>query len=105
MNASDSRHFTSSILIARRISTSCRRIMRTGSAHLFGLFSVVVAALIRPGPVVRWLSRRFPDVLFEQANAGPLIALSFEASPPSMLTPRSLDLLAEHDAHATFFMI
>ena len=79
--------------------------MRTGIAHLFGMFSVVVAALIRPGPVVRWLSRRFPDVLFEQANAGPLIALSFDDSPHPMLTPRILDLLAKHNAHATFFMI
>ena len=79
--------------------------MRTGIAHLFGLFSVAAAALIRPGPVVRWLSRRFPDVLFEQANAGPLIALSFDDSPHLMLTPRILDLLAEHEAHATFFMI
>src|SRR5215213_7827977 len=81
------------------------KVMRQGVAHLLGLCSVVVAALIRPGPVVRWLSRRFPDVLFEQANAGPLIALSIDDSPHSMLTPRILDLLAEHDAHATFFMI
>jgi len=79
--------------------------MRQGVAHLLGLFSVVVAALIRPGPVVRWLSRRFPDVLFEQANAGPLVALSFDDSPHPALTPRILDVLAEHDAHATFFMI
>jgi peptidoglycan-N-acetylglucosamine deacetylase len=79
--------------------------MRQGVAHLLGLFSVAVAALIRPGPVVRWLSRRFPDVLFERANAGPLVALSFDDSPHQTLTPRILDVLAEHDAHATFFVI
>jgi peptidoglycan-N-acetylglucosamine deacetylase len=79
--------------------------MRQGAAHLLGLFSVVIAALTRPGPVVRWLSRRFPDVLFEQPNAGPLVALSFDDSPHETLTPRILDVLAEHDAHATFFMI
>src|SRR3954465_2640234 len=76
-----------------------------GVTHLLGLFSVVVAALIRPGPVVRWLSRRFPDVLFEQANAGPLVALWFDDSPPPTLTPRILEVLAEYDAHATFFVI
>ncbi|MCC2629916.1 MAG: hypothetical protein K0S14_3566 [Thermomicrobiales bacterium] len=48
--------------------------MLKGVTHLLGLISVVVAALFRPGPVVRWLSRRFPDVLFQQANAGPLVA-------------------------------
>ena len=81
------------------------KVMRQGVTHLLGLFSVVVAALIRPGPVVRWLSRRFPDVLFEQANAGPLVALTFDDSPHPTLTPRILDVLAEHEAHATFFMI
>ena len=79
--------------------------MRKGVAHLLGLVSVVVAALLRPGPVVRWLSRRFPDVLFHQTNAGPLVALTFDDSPHATLTPRILDVLAEHDAHATFFMI
>jgi peptidoglycan/xylan/chitin deacetylase (PgdA/CDA1 family) len=79
--------------------------MRQGVAHLLGLCSVFAAALIRPGPVVRWLSRRFPDVLFERANVGPLVALSFDDSPHPTLTPRILDVLAEHDAHATFFVI
>jgi peptidoglycan-N-acetylglucosamine deacetylase len=79
--------------------------MRKGIAHLLGLVSVVVAALVRPGPVVRWLSRRFPDVLFQQPNAGPLVAMTFDDSPHATLTPRILDILAEYDAHATFFMI
>jgi len=79
--------------------------MRTGIAHLLGLLSVVVAALLRPGPVVRWLSRRFPDVLFQQPNAGRLVALTFDDSPHATSTPRILDVLAAHDARATFFMI
>src|ERR687897_586646 len=79
--------------------------MRKGIAHLLGLLSVVVAALLRPGPVVRWLSRRFPDVLFEQVKAGPLVALTFDDSPHATSTPRILDVLAAHDARATFFMI
>src|SRR5215203_1362157 len=82
-----------------------RTVMRKGIAHLLGLLSVVAAALLRPGPVVRWLSRRFPDVLFEQPNAGPLVALTFDDSPHAMSTLRILDVLAAHDARATFFMI
>ena len=58
-----------------------QKVMSKGIAHLLGLVSVVAAALLRPGPVVRWLSRRFPDVLFEQPNAGPLVALTFDDSP------------------------
>jgi peptidoglycan/xylan/chitin deacetylase (PgdA/CDA1 family) len=79
--------------------------MRQGGAHLLGLVSVVASALLRPGPVVRWLSRRFPDVLFQQVKAGPIVALSFDDSPHAASTPRILDVLAAHDAHATFFMI
>src|ERR687890_2688504 len=79
--------------------------MRKGISHLLGLLSVGVAALLRPGPVVRWLSRRFPDVLFQEANAGPLVALTFDDSPHATSTPRILDVLAAHDARATFFMI
>jgi peptidoglycan-N-acetylglucosamine deacetylase len=79
--------------------------MRKGIAHLLGLLSVVVASVLRPGPVVRWLSRRFPDVLFQQPNAGPLVALTFDDSPHATSTPRILDVLAAHDARATFFMI
>src|ERR687898_2942753 len=79
--------------------------MRKGIAHLLGLVSVVVAALFRPGPWVRGLSRRFPAVLFQQANAGPIVALTFDDSPHATSTPRILDLLPAHDAHATFFII
>jgi peptidoglycan/xylan/chitin deacetylase (PgdA/CDA1 family) len=79
--------------------------MHKGIAHLLGLLSVVVAALLRPGPIVRWLSRRYPDVLFQQANAGPLVALTFDDSPHATSTPHILDILAAHDARATFFII
>ena len=79
--------------------------MHKGVGHLLGLGSVIAAALLRPGPVVRWLSRRFPDVLFQQANAGPIVALTFDDSPHATSTPRILDVLAAHDARATFFVI
>ena len=79
--------------------------VRAGGTHLLGVLSVVLGALLRPGGVVRWLSRRFPDVLFHQPEAGPLVALTFDDSPHATLTPRILDVLAEHDAHATFFAI
>jgi peptidoglycan/xylan/chitin deacetylase (PgdA/CDA1 family) len=80
-------------------------VVRTGAAHLLGVCTLLVAVVLRPGPVVRWLSRRFPDVLFQQEDAEPLVALSFDDSPHPTLTPRILDVLAEHDAHATFFVI
>ena len=79
--------------------------MPRGGDYLLGQVAVGANAMLRPGPVVRWLSRRFPEVLFHQEGAGPLVALTFDDSPHETLTPRILDLLAEHEARATFFMI
>src|SRR5215211_6631811 len=79
--------------------------MNTGITHLLGMVSVIAAALLRPGPVIRWLSRQFPEVVFQKANAGPLVALTFDDSPHATSTPRILDVLDAHDVRATFFMI
>lgn len=79
--------------------------MRLGVALALGGGALVVAALVRPGPVVRWLARRHPDVLFHVDCDEPLVALTFDDSPHPSLTPRILDALAAHGAHATFFVI
>lgn len=79
--------------------------VRTAILLLSGLCLVVAALVIRPGPVVRWLARRYPDVLFYLRTEAPLVALTIDDSPHATLTPRILDVLAEHDAHATFFVI
>jgi peptidoglycan/xylan/chitin deacetylase (PgdA/CDA1 family) len=93
------------MVLIRPITARSRAVARTAATHLLGLLSLILNSVCRPGPVVRWLSRRFPDVLFHQPQAGPLIALSFDDSPHETLTPRILDLLAAYDARATFFMI
>jgi peptidoglycan/xylan/chitin deacetylase (PgdA/CDA1 family) len=74
-------------------------------ALALGPAGLLVAALIRPNPVIRWLARRYPDVLFHVESDVPLVALTFDDSPHPALTPRILDVLAEHDARATFFVI
>ena len=79
--------------------------MSKGGARLLGLFSVVVTVLTPRGPVVRWLGRQFPDVLFQRPNVGRLVALTVDDSPHATLTPRILDVLAENGARATFFVI
>jgi peptidoglycan/xylan/chitin deacetylase (PgdA/CDA1 family) len=75
------------------------------SSPLLDRAAFAAASVLRPGPTVRWLSRRFPEVLFHHPTQEPLVALSFDDSPHVTLTPRILDVLAEHDARATFFMI
>ncbi len=80
--------------------------MRKGIAFVLGVCALILAGLVvRPGPVVRWLARRYPDVLFQLQTDAPLLALTIDDSPHPDITPRILDVLAEHDAHATFFVI
>lgn len=74
-------------------------------ALALGLAGLLVGAAIRPGLVIRWLQGRYPDVLFRVESDAPLVGLTFDDGPHPALTPRLLDVLAEHDAHATFFVI
>jgi peptidoglycan-N-acetylglucosamine deacetylase len=45
------------------------------------------------------------NVLFSGPADAPMVALTFDDGPSPTLTPRVLELLAEHDAHATFFVL
>lgn len=56
----------------------------------------------------RWLKplgRRLVGTLVQVETSEPVVALTFDDGPHPVYTPRILDLLAEHDARATFFMI
>jgi peptidoglycan/xylan/chitin deacetylase (PgdA/CDA1 family) len=46
-----------------------------------------------------------PDVVYDVDTAASAVALTIDDGPDSEWTPRILDLLYEHDAHATFFLI
>lgn len=79
--------------------------MPKGTVLVVGAFVLAAIVLARPAPVVRWLAKRWPDVLFYVNAQEPLVALTIDDAPHPMLTPAILDVLAEHDAHATFFVI
>ena len=79
--------------------------MRVKSAFAFGLIVLVAAAFVRPGPIVRWLARRHPDVLFYAQTQEPRVALTIDDAPHPTLTRAILAVLAEHHARATFFVI
>ena len=74
------------------------------------IVAVAVAAallvpLLRPAWVVRALARRAPDVLYFVDTAHPVVALTIDDGPDSASTPLILDVLARHQARATFFLI
>ncbi len=66
----------------------------------------VATVICRPESVVRALARRLPaDVLCYVDTDAPVFALTFDDGPHPDVTPSLLDVLARHQARATFFLI
>lgn len=61
--------------------------------------------LHQPNWLVAQLARHSPRVLYFVDTEEPVIALTIDDGPDPRTTPRLLDLLARHDARATFFLI
>ena len=59
----------------------------------------------QPGWVIQTLAGYWPDVLFAVDTQQPVIALTIDDGPDPVTTPKILNLLAEHNARATFFLI
>jgi peptidoglycan/xylan/chitin deacetylase (PgdA/CDA1 family) len=62
-------------------------------------------ALVQPGGLFDVMERVVPGVLWRVETAEPLVALTLDDGPVPGPTSVVLDLLARHEAHATFFMI
>ena len=55
--------------------------------------------------VLRRLAQRDPEVLYYVPTEAPAVALTIDDGPDPESTPRILEVLARHDARATFFVI
>ena len=71
------------------------------------LVAVVVGALFwfQPRFLLRELAERNPEVLFYVETERKVLSLTIDDAPDSFLTPHILDLLAEHQVRATFFVL
>ncbi len=71
------------------------------------LVALVVGALFwfQPRFLLRELADRHPEVLFHVETEQKVLALTIDDAPDSSLTPRILDVLAEHQVKATFFVL
>ena len=52
--------------------------------------------------VLEWMA---PNIVWRVATTRPMVALTFDDGPHPVYTPQVLALLAQHQAHATFFLI
>ena len=73
-------------------------------AIVFGITAVGSAVTVLPTLVMEWQRAESPEVLFYVGTAEPVVALTIDDGP-SVATPEILEVLAENDAHATFFVI
>ena len=71
------------------------------------LVALVVGGLFwfQPRFLLRELAEKNPDVLFYVETDWKVLALTIDDAPDSSLTPQILDLLAEHQVRATFFIL
>lgn len=91
-----------------------RRVRRNRMATLVFLVALIVLFLLPlyavwcvykpPAYLIRYLRNRYPDVLFEVPTSEKIIALSIDDAP-STHTDDIMEVLAQNDAHATFFVI
>ena len=78
------------------------------------MFVILCSALIAVALFVFWveplaflhaLERLTPNVVYRIQTELPLVALSFDDGPHPIFTPQVLEILKQHDAKATFFII
>jgi peptidoglycan-N-acetylglucosamine deacetylase len=60
---------------------------------------------VQPAGIVGILARAAPRIVWKVETWAPLVALSFDDGPDPVYTPQVLDILARHEARATFFLV
>lgn len=55
--------------------------------------------------VPRWAARYYPDLLWRMPTNERVVYFTFDDGPTDVLTPALLDILAQFDAQATFFVL
>lgn len=83
-------------------SSTARRI---GTATLAALAVTGGVIVLRPQWIVAWLAKQSPEVLYYVETKERLVALTIDDGPDPITMPRVLDLLKQHDARATFFLL
>jgi peptidoglycan/xylan/chitin deacetylase (PgdA/CDA1 family) len=86
---------------------------RTGNRSVTPLLTAALALLalalyvfwIEPLSVVPVLERLNPNLTYRVRTRHPLVALSFDDGPHPIFTPQVLEILQQHNAKATFFLI
>jgi len=82
-----------------------RKALQVGSVIISFTLIAGVVLVFQPDKVVEILAKHSPEVLYLVDTQEPVVALTIDDGPDPVATPRILDVLDQHDAHATFFLI
>lgn len=82
-----------------------RRRKRVLALTLTLLGGAAIVVFTQPLAAFRVLGWVFPRFLWRVETRAPLVALTFDDGPAPDHTPQVLEMLARHEAHATFFLI
>jgi peptidoglycan/xylan/chitin deacetylase (PgdA/CDA1 family) len=66
---------------------------------------MLASAIWQPGWLAAGLALAYPDILWRVDTAARKVALTFDDGPAPDHTPACLEVLARHEARATFFLI
>ena len=81
------------------------RILRIGSLIIASELVMGAAFVFQSSRIVSIIAHRSPQVVYLVDTQEPAVALTIDDGPDPAATPRILDLLSQHDAHATVFLI
>lgn len=88
------------------MNAAARAALVAGAATAAGAVGLVAAPwYYQPRPLTRALQRTWPGILFDVEIDEPAFALTFDDGPHEPYTSQVLDILAEHEAQATFFLM
>src|SRR6266436_7763350 len=91
--------------LADKSRTGSRRVMPLLIAALALLALALYVFWVEPLSIVPVLERLTPNLTYRIRTRHPLVALSFDDGPHPIFTPQVLDILHQHNAQATFFLI
>lgn len=81
------------------------RRLKIGTAGLAILFFAAGVVVFQPRWLMTALAKLSPDVVYFVETEQQAVALTIDDGPDPRATPAILDLLKQHEAHATFFFI
>jgi peptidoglycan/xylan/chitin deacetylase (PgdA/CDA1 family) len=82
-----------------------RKKLQIGSVIISPILVVGTVWVFQPSWIVSMLAKHSPQVVYLVDTQEPVVALTIDDGPDPVGTPRILDVLGQHDAHATFFLI